>query len=322
MKNLLLSDSYVPQFSGTLSHCRKINDHLVIFDREGVVSGVRTNDARLKKAKSFYDLMPESESELIIQKCNSFDLKWIIIKTDLGCAAVYTALYRVCKLLFGIIFIAPQEQARAYFTSQSFDSAYISPALNAIPDVKADNKELSLIDETFKSAASALSCNEISEIKYSLGTRVGKFLAEQIISLADLAGCVGECASLLEAVPRLDSFSPEIFATVSLCVALFARDESPDRRFSAKLSEYKERILISFCIEINNDFILYANRKIYNKLILQCQKAANAHEAYFDCSLLDTDNPRLILSCIPESDPLPNRRIKQDIIALTRSFWK
>lgn len=322
MEKLLISNGYLPQFNDSVTHCRKIYDHLVIFDREGVISGVRTNNPRLKDAKNFYAFMQETEATRITQECASFDIKWIIVDTDFGPAAIYTALYGICRLLFAVIFIAAKEQVHSYFANSPLNSIFLSPEAQAFPLAKADTAERSLIDETFKSAVRAFSCNGISEIKYSLGTRVGKFLAEQILYIADFAGCAGDCASLLDIIPRLDNFSPEIFVTVSLCTALFARENSLKRRFDAKLSEYKEHILISFCIELNEDFILYANRKFYNKLIFECEKAANAHDAYFDCSLLDGDTPRLILSCVPESDPIPNRRIKQDIRSHIRSFWE
>jgi len=322
MEKLLTPNGYVPHFEGAISDCRKIHDHFVIFNREGIISGARTNDLRLKEGASFYKFIKASEVTRITDLCNSFDLRWLIIDTDLGCAAVCTALYGVCRLLFAVIFISPKECVRTYFASAPYASIYVSPEVQGTQFPKPDTAKPSYVEESFQKAERALSCNGITEAKYGLGIKLGKFLAEHVLSIADFVGCVGKCNSFLDFIPRLDNFTSEIFVTVSLCAALFARNESRSRSFKAKIAEYKEHLLISFCIDVDEDFRLYANRRLYHKLLLECENAAIMRDAYFDCSLLDGDRPRLVLSCVPESDPMTGRRIKQDLRSHMPSFWE
>lgn len=322
MESSLLSNRYIPYFEDKLSRCRKIYDHLVIFDRDGTIAGARTNDHRLKEGANFYNFMTASETARVTELCNSFDLRWLAVDTELGCAAIHTAFYGACRLLFAVIFIAPKEQVRDYLTGIGSKAIYISPEIEAMPSVKGQNSQTALIEETFQKSDSALSCQSITEARYRLGANIGKFLAERILTIADYVGCVGSCKTSLDFIPRLDSFSPEIFTVISSCATLFARNNSKNRHFEAKIDEYKDHLLISLCVEVDGNFRLYANRRLSDRLLCKCESIAFDRDAYFDCSLIEGDRPRLILSCVPETDPMIGRRIKQDIKSHIQSFWE
>lgn len=322
MKNSLLSSSYIPHFEGSLLRCRKIHDHMVIFDRDGTIVGARTNDPRLKEGSNFYTFMAESERTLISDLCNSFDIRWIAVDTEAGCAAIHTAFYGACRLLFAVIFSSPKEQVRDYLTDLHSRAIYVSPALDTACGGKEKDTQVALISETFSKAENALSCQSITEARYRLGANIGKFLAERILTIADYVGCVGSCKTSLDFIPRLDSFSSELFTVISSCATLFARNKSRKRSFEAKIEEYKEHLLVSLCVEVDEDFALYTNRKLSDRLLYRCESIAFDREAYFDCSLFEGETPRLVLSYVPETDPMIGRRIKQDIKSYIHSFWE
>lgn len=321
MKTLTESNSYIPLFESRVSHCRRLYDDVVVFERDGRVIGLRSHDRSVNGGDNFYDFTSEAEANLVGRLCNSFEYKWILIDTELGCAAVFNSLYGISGLLFAVIFHARKEEVKAYFGQHQSHLIFPFATVEAASRCDFLHEERKEIEESFLKADSALSYQSITAATYRLGADLGAFLSERITEIADFIGCIGQCKSDLERIPQLENFSPEAFTAISAAVILFARNRGIDRSFSARLHEYKEHLMVSFSIRVSDSFNLYDKHRLSDSLLSACERTAAWRETFFDCSLIVGRERHLRVSFVPESDPLVGRRIKEDVESYISEFW-
>ena len=317
----LLHEPFIPIFEDSLSFCRVLHDHFLIFGKDGTIYGSRSNDSRIGEGCNFYATISNEDTVLINELCNNFEVQWLIVDTKSGCAAIYTSLYAISRLLFAVIFDLPKEAVRRFFGSSHGSSTVISPTVAALSDAKTTASSLSAASETFELASSALSHRQIGEAKYRLGANIGKFLASRILDIANFLGCAGSCTTALDFVPSLTDFSPELFTVMSSCAILFARDMGKTRSFQARINQYKERLLISFKIDTEKDLSIYSRGRLSHNLLKICEELALERDAFFDCSVLGQDASSIALSFTIENDPIIGRRIKQNMQTILNGFW-
>jgi hypothetical protein len=154
-----------------------------------------------------------------------------------------------------------------------------------------------------------------------LGASIGKYLSERILSIADFVGCIGSCRTSLDFVPQVEPFSPEIFISMTFCIVTFARGFGLSRSFEAKIEEYQNNFIISFRVDVDEDFLLYRNYRYEHSLLRCCDELAASRGTYFECYVEENAPRRLIISYVPTSDPMVNRRIKQSIKEQIKKLW-
>lgn len=318
MKNFSLVEGFIPSFVGRVGQCRRLYDDLIIFRRDGRVVGCRTVNDIVRGLKSFYDITEGDDAALISSECISFDCKWIYANTKIGCAAVFTDLYAASGLLIALIFHFPAEAVRTYYGAVKPSFAVASPSFDLLPCGVVSDKVFSQIDRGVAIADSALSHRFITAATHRLGAEFGEFLANRIMEIADLVGCVGNIKSEFGQIPRLEALCPEMLICASLCLILFARNSSSDRCFDALIGEHKGHITVSFSIAVDKNYKLYDKQIFAEQLIAVCEDAALSHGTFFDCSL---DGGKLKVVFAPESDPMTSRRIKQDFEGYINGFW-
>ena len=319
MKNFIYTDRYVPTFEGEISSCRHLQDYLVIFDRNGNIIGERSSEPRLRQLPNFYDAISTDDVRLINDLCISFDYKWLLIDTDFGRAVIFTSLCGACGLLFAVIPLVSKEAIYEHLTSAGYKHLYVSDLITN--GRKPSESELISACDTFRRADDALSNSGISAAKYRLGASMGKYLSEHILSIADFVGCIGSCRTSLDFVPQVESFSAEIFISMTFCIVTFARGFGLSRSFEAKIEEYQNNFIVSFRVDVDENFLLYRNYQHEHSLLRYCDELAASRGTYFECYVEETAPRRLIISYMPTADPMVNRRIKQSVKEQIRKLW-
>lgn len=318
MQNFYLSEGYVVPFEGEIRHCRRLYDDVIIFGRDGSIAGCRSDKSAVKNLKNFYDLTSDDDAALIESHCISFGHRWILIDTPIGCAAIFIGLFAACGILVGVIGHFPKDALRAHFERIDRPEFIASASFASLPRGELPGNLFALIDGNIKTADSALSHRLITAATYRAGASLGELLSERILDIAEFIGCVGHCKSELKLIPKLENFCSETFISISLCLLLFVRETSADRRFEFFIGEHKEHVAISFYTEVGDGFKLFDNHGTQNELIALCERIAATRDAFFYCSL---EKGRLKGTFAPYSDPLTVRNIKQDFENLVNRFW-
>lgn len=316
------TERFIPIFEDELTSCRRIDDDLIIFDRDGNVLGTRSMGNHLDHLKSFYDIISPSDAARIRADCVSFDAGLIICDTSLGCAAVFAELFGTVGFLFAIIFRHDRYKVRAFFERSAYTRALLLPSFERLPCKDADDYVTDSIASAIEAADHALSPRHVTVAAYRLGDDVGKFLSSRIFAAAAFAGCIGACRVGLSALPSLEKFSSELFSAVTVCMAVFARRYDPNRRIFAEISDYKGHVSVSVSVGVPSGFDPDKSKLADALLPFICRNAVEKRK-YF-CALCDsdTDGRRLKISFIPESDPIAAMELKQEFEELIRAFPK
>ena len=319
MQIITENESFIPTFEGEVPFCRNIDDRLIIFERSGEVRCLRVPDSSIDIGSNFYNYMPKSEVQAISDFCMSFDYDCLVIDTDFGTAAVFTRALGACSLMFAVISTLPKGAVVEYFKNLGSTRILTSDAAKAQAFSPLDEKHISSIKETFAKACAVFETAFIRASLYRMGVRVGGFVAERLLAIAEFVGCVGSCKTELYTLPSTENFCPEIFISLCACVTAFAREMGSSRSFKACIGESAGRILTVFRIEVNSAFKPYKNRSYTHPALKLCDEITSKRDIFFDC-FRKPGTDELFISFITESDPLIIRTIKQDVEKLIRSF--
>ena len=315
MKTLLDPSKSGKIFEGEISECREINDNAVLFSRDGTIIAARSCDSKLRSGANIFDLMPPEEASVVRKLDLSFDYNRLVISTLLGAAIIYTDCCGVCGIMSAVFPLAPDGEVFSYFVSRAIPSAYISDGARALASGRGEDSDglIGFCDKIFLTSGIMLA-------RYRLGNDMIQSLTEYILRSAEFFGCVGIARGELDVRPSLDSFSPEMLAAMSHCCILFARENGQRRDFFAKICEYNSHLIVSFFIQVDENFeLMQGNRYAYSPLNF-CLASSDRRRTFFEC-YHRADKNAVIIAFAPEIDPLDGRIIKQDIEARLAEFW-
>lgn len=313
------NESFIPTFEGEIPFCRDINDRLILFERSGEVRYLRAPDSSIGIGSNFYNYMPQSEVQSISDFCMSFDYDCLIIDTYFGTAAVFTCALGACSLMFAVISTLPKGAVAEYFKSLGTVRILISDTAGAQILSSNEERHIASVKETFTLARAVFETAFIRASIYKMGVRVGGFIAERLLDIANFVGCVGSCKTELRTLPTTENFCPEIFISLCVCVTAFAREVGTLRSFNACIGESAGRILTVFRIEVTPAFKPYKYRSYVHPALKLCDEITSKRDIFFDC-FKKPGTDELFISFITESDPLIVRTIKQDVEKLIQSF--
>lgn len=323
MQNLIHADGFIKPFNGEITECRQIDDIFILFRRDGTVVSVRSYDRRLRAGDNIYSFMSEAESKCVADLCLSFDYNRLLVDTELGAAVIYTDMSGTCGLLAAVIPMAPRAAVVEHFSRSGFSSLFISEeAASVVGRERVLREDADNVFDIFQKAYEIFLTVNIAVAKYRSESEVIRDFGEYILRSSDYIGCVGSVKSVLERLPKLENFNAEMYAAMTACSILFARNWGKSRDFKAKIGEYKSHPVISFCIDVDEGFNILVNERYKHSELEFCATLAGMRETFFECYYRDGDVPHVLVAYIPETDPLDGRIIKESIERRVKEFWQ
>lgn len=322
MQTLINADSFIKPFEGEATQCRHIDDIFVLFRRDGTVVSARSFDTRLKAGDNIYAFMPEAESKCVADLCLSFDYNRLLVDTELGAAVIYTDMGGTCGLLAAVIPLAPKAAVVEHFSRLGSGTLFVSDGVGAVlGSERVLSEDVGRVRDVFQKADEIFLTVNIAVTKYRSESDVIRDFGEYILRSADYIGCVGSVKSISERLPKLENFNAEMYAAMTACSILFARNWGKSRGFKAKIGEYKSHPVISFYIDVDEGFNILVNECYKHSELEFCAMLAGMRETFFECYYRDGDAPHVLVAYIPETDPLDGRIIKESIERRVEEFW-
>ena len=322
MADNLLLDEFIKPFEAFAPNCRRIDDDIVIFRRDGSIVGSRCQGDILRSEKSFFSLIDSRDSALLTDLCISFDYSWFIADTSLGCAAIYTDLFGVSGLLIAVIFHEKRGAVKSFFIDREPPLTYFLPSFEALESTPLSQKSSERLKNTLALTESALSLRFLKTSLKTAGLGAGELITRGLLEVAEFCGCVGHCVASFKRIPDLDKFSPELFSALSLCAVIFARYHGVRREFHAKIAEYNGLVAILFSIDLKEPFDIKFSLKPNGNLPEACAEIASRRDCFLSYRYIDDGKKRLDLWFVPQNDPLPGRGVKQDPDEVIKIFWE
>lgn len=321
MKIFTPADSFIKPFESVIGKCRHINDILILFRRDGTVISLRSPNSRLRTGDNIYDFMSETDAKTIADLCISFEYNRLLVDTDFGTAVIYTEMCGACGLLVAVIPFASKECLLEHLNRFGMGSLFVPESVK-LSNNNGFEGNIYDVGESFKKADEVFLTVGITAAKYRLEVDIIKVFGEYIISSADYIGCVGRVKSVLSSLPKLENFSPEMYSAMTACSILFARNRGKSRGFKAKIGEYNSHLVVSFYIDVDDDFKIFINGRYKSPELEFCSEIAKLRDTFFDCYLRDGETPYVVIAYIPEIDPMDGRMIKEPIEKRVEEFWQ
>ncbi len=304
-----------PNTKQKIEYCRDIEDSVVVFARDGHIASSRTNRREINSTDNIYDLFDKGEGDFLFEKCMSIDRRWLVLNSKIGTALVFTELYSVCGLLVAFfIREGVEEIADAVRGNLRFLLS------NGVAESQTSNNiSKSDVIDVITSAFDILSMR--AEMITS-GRELGEYIVRRAALIADFVGVVGECESDISAIPDFSDFSPELFVITCAFIMNFARKYGREPSFKMKVGSHLDKLVIGFKVEVPHSFKLYVNKNIANAELSACDRIYEIRNAYFDMSLLESDERMyLCVSCIPQIPELDRLHVKENEEEILKHFW-
>lgn len=321
MTDNLLLDEFIKPYEAFTKDCRRIDEDLILFRRDGSIVGIRCRNNDFKGITNFYDVIDPRDASTLTDLCVSFDYRWFITDTRFGCAAVYTDLFGASGLLIALIFHERRGFIKSFFLKEGSAMTYFSPSFENLESLSARAASFERTREILRLTESALSLRLIKSSLGTAGLGVGELLSDGLIEVAEFVGCLGACVASFGRIPDLNSFSPELFSAITLCMSVFARDHGRHRQFSARIAEYNGLAAVLFSVELRAGFDHIRKPSRNDTLPRVCAEISSGRDCFLSYRYVNDGKRRLELWFVPQNDPIPNRTVKQDPESVIKVFW-
>lgn len=308
---------------GAVTQTREIHDDLIIFDRQGTVYAVRSEQGKIRAEENLAKYMPASERQFLRENSLKFSCERVVVDTKYGGMVVFCNMAASMRIMIGVIFHVDRSAVLLQYAGRATSLTKISPRmLTYMPKRKSpENDALSIAEVTADLAFRALMSAGVKERLIRSPQEATAYIINRACIMAELVGCRIDCRSARSSVPSLQDFHVDAYVAILACLMLFVWDMCPDRSLQMKIGDIGGRPYP--ILRCEPDLVtgpIFVNQRYRHTALHLCDGISTVRDFLFECSVReDEDGSHLRVCFSPAIKPVEKLGVKEPIKKLDYS---
>lgn len=308
---------------GAVTQVRDIHDDIVIFDRQGTVYAVRSEQGKIREGDNLAKYMLVSEWQFLRENSLKFSCERVVVDTKCGGMVVFCNMAASMRIMIGVIFHIDRSALVLQYAGRATSLTKISPRMRTyMPKRKMpEDSALTVAEATADLAFRAFMSAGVKERLIRSPQGATAYIIDRACIMAEFVGCRIDCRSARTSVPMLQDFNVEAYVAILACLMLFVWDACPARSLQMKIGDIGGRPYpIIRCEPELGDEPIFVNRRYRHTALHLCDGISTVRDFLFECSTReDEDGPHLRICFSPAIKPAEILGVKEPIKKLDYS---
>ena len=323
MEAIIFESTKTQDAHGFVSDIRDFWDDLVVFDLDGRISLVRSEEGRLCVGDSIAKHMSASEWSFLRKNCISYACARALVDTRMGIMTVFCNMLASMHVMVGVIFKTDRSAVAEYYRGRATVIDMISPRVREILRrcAKVDRNQLAATEELASMAFSAFATAGIKDALERSLSDATAYIIRRICLLARMIGCRVNCRSTREFVPHIYDFNGNAFVSISVLVVFFVYEKCASRIAEIEVGDFDGRPRVILRCELpDGEREVFVNRRYRYRELAYCDALAAEWMFLFECApYSEGERMRLRVAFCPKIKPIDRLQVKEPLKKLDYS---